>query len=146
MSFLCFISDCTRTDFESTDHLPLLNPLPSSLWAKISNWYWQDHSAPPIKIQIALLKPLPGINQYSLSKEDLQGIKLIIKEYTAQDLIFSCSSLYNILLKNLLFIYVCAGSLLLCRLLSGGKWGFLFSCGAWGTRGAGGSLVAERGL
>ena len=96
-SFLCFVSDSTRTDSENTDHLSLLNPLPSSLWAKSPTDIGKIHSAPPIKIQIDLLKPLPSINQYPMSKEALQGIKLIIKYYKAQDLIIPYSSSCNIL-------------------------------------------------
>ena len=49
------------------------------------------HSAPHIKIQTDLSKPLPRIYQYLTSKEVLQGTEPITEYYKAQGLIYSLS-------------------------------------------------------
>ena len=70
-----------------------MNQLPLSLWAKYPTDVGKIHSAPPIKIQIDLSKPLPRINQYPINKEALPDIKLIIEGYKSQGLIIPSASL-----------------------------------------------------
>ena len=94
-SFICSLSDDTRTYSVNTDHLPLLNQLPLSLWAKSPTDVGKIHRAPPIEIQIKPLKPISKINQFPVSKEALQGIKPTTEDYKPQGLITPCSSPYN---------------------------------------------------
>ena len=86
-SFICSIFGGSGGNSGNTNHLSLLNQLPPSLWARSPTDIGKVHSAPPIKIQIDSSKPLPKINQYPLGKEALQGIKFVIEDYKAQDLI-----------------------------------------------------------
>ena len=94
-SFICSVSDGTRADSGNTDHLSLLSQLSLSLWARSPSGVGKVHRAPPIKIQIGTSKPLPRINQYTLSEEALQGIKPIIEDYKASGLIVPCTSPCN---------------------------------------------------
>ena len=94
-SFICSVYDSIKDDSGGTDHLPLLNQLPSSLQAKSPNEMGKTHSAPPIKIQTDLSKSLPRINEYPISKETLQGIKPTTENYKAQGLIISFTSHCN---------------------------------------------------
>lgn len=98
MSFcnlICFISDDTRDDSGSIDHLSLFNQLQLSLCAKSSTDIGKIYSTPPIKIQIDPSKHLPSINQCSMNKEDLQDTKLTTKCYKAEGLTIPCTSPYN---------------------------------------------------
>lgn len=79
--------DGTRADSGNTDHLSLSNQVLLSLWEKSSTDIGKFYSTFTIKIQIDLSKPLLRINQYPVSKEGLQDIKLIIEDYKAQALI-----------------------------------------------------------
>ena len=54
---------------------------------KISSCISKIHSSPPFKIQTDFSKPLLRINQCSVSKEALQGIKPMIEDYRTQSLI-----------------------------------------------------------
>ena len=94
-NLICFISDGTRDDSGSINHLSLLNQLPPSLWAKSPTDIGKIHSTPPIKIQIDPSKRLPRINQCPMSEEALQGIKLITEYYKSQGLTTSFTSPYN---------------------------------------------------
>ena len=94
-SFICSVSDSARGDSGNTEHLSLLNQLPSSLWAKSPTDIGKTHSTPPIKVQIDVSKSLPRINGYPISKEPLQGIKPIMENDKAQGLIISCTSSCN---------------------------------------------------
>ena len=95
MPFICSIPDSTKADSGNTNYLSLLNQLSPSLWAKSPPDIGKIHSAPPFKIQVDPSRPLPRINQYPISKEALQSIKLLIKYYNAQGLIISCTSPCN---------------------------------------------------
>ena len=88
-SFICPISDDTGADSGNPDHLSLLIQLPPPLWAKSPTGVGKIHSASPIDIQVDLSKPLPRINQYSISKDALQIIKLITEDYRDQHLIIT---------------------------------------------------------
>ena len=75
---MCFVSDGTTVDSENADNLPLFNQLPHSLWAKSPNDAGNIYSTLHIKFNKNPSKPLPGIIQYLMNKEALQGIKPII--------------------------------------------------------------------
>ena len=94
-SFICYISDDTRTDSGNSEHLSILNQVPHSLQAKSPIDIGKIHSIPPIKIQIDPWKHLPGINQWPISNGALQGIKPIIEDYKAQGFVISCTSPCN---------------------------------------------------
>lgn len=72
--FICYISDGTVIESKDTSFVPIESAtllFGQNLQADIDT----THSAPPIKIQKYLSKPLPRINQYTVNKEALQGIK-----------------------------------------------------------------------
>lgn len=93
--FTCSVSDGSRADSGSTDHLSLLNQRPFSLRAESANDVSKIHTTSPIKIQIDFSKPPLKINQYSISNEAFQGIKPIIEDYRAQGLLTPCTSPCN---------------------------------------------------
>lgn len=70
-SFICSISDGTIPESGDTDHLFLLDQLPSSLQAKTSTDIDRIPSAPPIEIQIDSSKPFSRINQYPINNKHL---------------------------------------------------------------------------
>ena len=61
-SFICSVSESIRAYSRNTDHLSLLNQLPSLFWAKSPTDVGKIHSAPPIKIHTDPSKPLPRIS------------------------------------------------------------------------------------
>ena len=64
------------------------------IMSKISTCISKIHISPPLKIQIDFSKPLLRINQCSVSKEALQGIKPMIEDYRTQGPITPCTTGY----------------------------------------------------
>ena len=62
---------------------------------KISTCISENHSSPPLKIQIDFSKLLLRIYQCSIIKEALQGIKPMIEDYRTQGLT-PCTSPWKI--------------------------------------------------
>lgn len=91
-SFICSMSDSTTA--ASGDTVPRWtgsNPLSGQnlrLIGRIHRYTFHLDSTAPSK-------PLRRMNEYSINKEALQGIKLVTEDYKAQGLIIPCTSPSN---------------------------------------------------
>ena len=68
--------------------------MPKELWSSSFDT-GEIRLATPIKVTVDNTKRLPGIRQYPLKPEALNGIRPIVQEYFEKGLIIPCTSSYN---------------------------------------------------